>query len=58
MEHFFYPFVTEELAEADLELPMTKVVIHKHGGIIHITRVDDDQILVSITFAPVGQVRT
>jgi PAS domain S-box-containing protein len=57
MEHFFYPFVTEELAEADLELPMTKVVIHKHGGIIHITRVDDDQILVSITFAPVGQVR-
>ena len=58
MEHFFYPFVTEELAEADLELPMTKVVIHKHGGIIHITRVDDDQILVSITFALVGQVRT
>ena len=58
MEHFFYPFVTEELAEADLELPMTKVVIHKHGGIIHIARVDDDQILVSITFAPVGQVRT
>jgi PAS domain S-box-containing protein len=58
MEHFFYPFVAEELEEADLELPMTKVVIHKHGGIIHITREEDDQILVSIAFSPVGQVRT
>jgi PAS domain S-box-containing protein len=56
MEHFFYPFVTEELGEADLELPMTKVVIHKHGGIINITREDDGQILISITFTPMGQV--
>jgi PAS domain S-box-containing protein len=58
MEHFFYPFVADELEEADLELPMTKVVIHKHGGIIHITREDDDQIIVSITFSPMGQVKT
>jgi nitrogen-specific signal transduction histidine kinase len=57
MEHFFYPFVTEELDEADLELPMTKVVIHKHGGIINITRQDDGQIMITITFTPVGQMR-
>jgi len=57
MEHFFYPFVTEKLDEADLELPMTKVVIHKHGGIINITREDDGQIMITITFTPVGQMR-
>jgi signal transduction histidine kinase len=56
MEHFFYPFVTEELGEADLELPMTKVVIHKHGGTINISRDDDGQIMITITFAPLGQV--
>ena len=55
MEHFFYPFVAEELGEADLELPMTKVVIHKHGGIINITREDDGQIMITITFALGGQ---
>jgi PAS domain S-box-containing protein len=57
MEHFFYPFVAEKLGEADLELPMTKVVIHKHGGIINLTRDDDSQITIAITLAPVGQVR-
>jgi nitrogen-specific signal transduction histidine kinase len=55
MEHFFYPFVAEELGEADLELPMTKVVIHKHGGIINITREDDGKIMITITFALGGQ---
>jgi len=56
MEHFFYPFVAAELGEADLELPMTKVVIHKHGGIINIVRDDSGQIMITITFAPIGQV--
>ena len=55
MEHFFYPFVAEKLGEADLELPMTKVVIHKHGGIINIIREDDGQIMITITFTPIGQ---
>ncbi len=57
VEHFFYPFVAEELGKADLELPMTKVVIHKHGGIINIDRDENDQIMITITFIPVGQVR-
>ena len=57
MEHFFYPFVAGELGEADLELPMTKVVIHKHGGTINISRDDDNQIIIAITFASLGQVR-
>jgi PAS domain S-box-containing protein len=55
MEHFFYPFVADELGEADLELPMTKVVIHKHGGTINIFRDDVGQIMITITFALLGQ---
>ncbi|MEJ2364551.1 MAG: cache domain-containing protein [Deltaproteobacteria bacterium] len=57
MEHFFYPFLPGELGEADLELPMTKVVIHKHGGIINVSRDDDNQVMIAITFTPVGQGR-
>ncbi len=55
MDHFFYPFVGVELGEADLEVPLTKVVIHRHGGIIDIERDEQDLIVITITFAPMGQ---
>lgn len=51
MDHFFYPFVAEELGEADLEVPLTKMVIHRHGGIISIDRDEEDQIVITISFA-------
>ena len=53
-EHFFYPFVSDKLGEADLQLPLTKVVIHKHGGVIDITRDEHDQVVITITFSSVG----
>jgi len=52
MDHFFYPFVAEELVEADLEVPLTKMVIHRHGGIINIDRDEEDQIVITISFSP------
>jgi PAS domain S-box-containing protein len=52
MDHFFYPFVAEELGEADLEVPLTKMVIHRHGGIINIDRDEEDQIVITISFSP------
>jgi PAS domain S-box-containing protein len=55
MDHFFYPFMGGVLGEEDLEVPMTKVVIHKHGGIIDIERNDQDRLIITITFAPLGQ---
>jgi PAS domain S-box-containing protein len=54
MEHFFYPFVSDKLGEADLKVPLTKVVIHKHGGVINITRDEQNQVVITITFAPSG----
>ncbi|MGD8370344.1 MAG: cache domain-containing protein [Syntrophobacterales bacterium] len=53
MEHFFYPFVAEKLDEAALEMPLTKVVIHRHGGIINIERDEEDKIVISISFEPI-----
>jgi len=55
MDHFFYPFIGGELGEGDLEVPMTKVVIHKNGGIIDIERNDQNLIVITITFAPLAQ---
>ena len=52
VDHFFYPFIGGELGEADLEVPMTKVVIHKHGGTIDIERNKQNEIVITIIFAP------
>jgi signal transduction histidine kinase len=49
IDHFFYPFVPDELTEMNLELPLTKVVLHKHGGIIAINRDKDNQVNITIT---------
>ncbi len=51
MDHFFSPFVAEELEKADLEVPLTKVVIHRHGGITNINRDEDDQVVITINFS-------
>jgi PAS domain S-box-containing protein len=55
MEHFFYPFVSDKLGEADLQIPLTKVVIHKHGGVITISRDEQNQVVITITFSLIGQ---
>jgi len=54
MEHFFYPFVSDKLGEADLQLPLTKVVIHKHGGVINITRDEHNRVVITIIFSSIG----
>ena len=53
MEHFFYPFVSDKLGEADLQVPLTKVVIHKHGGVINITRDEQNQVVITIIFSSI-----
>ncbi len=50
MDHFFSPFVADDLAKTHLDVPLTKVVIHKHGGIINIHRDEHSQIVITITF--------
>ncbi len=54
IDHFFYPFVPDELAEANLDLPLTKVVLHRHGGVIAINRDKENQVNITITL-PLAQ---
>jgi len=36
VEHFFYPFTTFKVDYQLVDLPMSKILVHKHGGIIEI----------------------
>ncbi len=35
-EHFFYPFSTSPPASDEIDLPMCKIIIGKHGGAINV----------------------
>ena len=55
IDHFFYPFVAEyPFAEgkphrAIMDVPMCKVIIHKHGGIINVSKEDDNIVKITIS---------
>ena len=35
IEHFFYPFTTLNM-DYPADLPMSKIIVHKHGGMIEV----------------------
>jgi signal transduction histidine kinase len=49
LEHFFYPFATPVDRPQMLDLPMAKMIIHKHQGLVDLQRKDRDTIVLSIT---------
>jgi K+-sensing histidine kinase KdpD len=55
LEHYFYPFTVDyspvKNGQADLEqldVSIPKVVIHKHGGVIHVTKENGQRIKLTI----------
>lgn len=49
IEHFFYPF-TSRLERSDvLDLPLAKMIIHKHQGLIDLVREEPDRLILRIT---------
>ena len=54
LEHFFYPFIAEypfpeeKPGTAIIDVPMSRVIIHKHGGIIDVTKEDDNTLKIVI----------
>lgn len=36
IEHFFYPFATFQASYSDIDLPMVKIIVNKHGGTIQV----------------------
>ena len=53
LEHFFYPFATSVDRPQMLDLPMAKMIIHKHQGLVELKRKDRDIVMLSITL-PLG----
>jgi PAS domain S-box-containing protein len=49
IEHFFYPFVSQADEGQVLDLPLAKMVIHKHGGLIRLRRQGSHQLLMNIS---------
>jgi nitrogen-specific signal transduction histidine kinase len=49
IEHFFYPFTTRVDSLKQLDLPIAKMIIHKHRGIIDLRRRGNDQLLLDIS---------
>ncbi len=48
IEHFFYPFTTRSDPYKSLDLPLAKMIIHKHKGLIHLRRKDSEQLLLHV----------
>jgi PAS domain S-box-containing protein len=45
MEHFFYPFTTFNM-DYPADLPMSKIIVHKHGGTIEVKLENPGDILI------------
>jgi PAS domain S-box-containing protein len=48
IDHFFYPFISQVEDTEILDLPLAKMVIHKHGGLVHLRRQGPHQLLMEI----------
>ncbi len=49
VEHFFYPFTTQSDRTKKLDLPLAKMIIHKHQGLVKLRRKDVNQLFLDIT---------
>jgi nitrogen-specific signal transduction histidine kinase len=49
IQHFFYPFMSREDPSKSLDLPLAKMIIHKHRGLIHLAQKHPDQLVLNIS---------
>lgn len=49
IEHFFYPFTSHLESAKPLDLPLAKMIIHKHQGLIRLKRRSADQIVLGVS---------
>jgi PAS domain S-box-containing protein len=49
LEHFFYPFASRADRPKMMELPMAKMIIHKHQGLVDVEQKDPNTLVVSIS---------
>jgi nitrogen-specific signal transduction histidine kinase len=49
VEHFFYPFTTSQMAYDTADLPMSKIVVDKHGGMIDVSLAESGVLIIQIS---------
>jgi len=49
IEHFFYPFTTRMDPSRAIDLPLAKMIIHKHRGVLQLRRKDPDLLLLNLS---------
>ena len=54
VEHFFYPFTASQISADLVDLPLSKIIVDKHGGTIGIELHDDGVLEIVITL-PIKQ---
>ncbi|SHF66288.1 PAS domain S-box-containing protein [Desulfacinum infernum DSM 9756] len=49
IDHFFYPFTSRLDETRRLDLPLAKMIIHKHRGLVRLQRTGERELLLTIT---------
>jgi len=49
VEHFFYPFTSRASESEAMDLPLAKMIIHKHKGLIHLSQKNSQELKLSVT---------
>lgn len=49
IEHFFYPFTTFHFGPGDPDLPMSKIIITKHGGQVYVRSNESNEITLTVS---------
>lgn len=52
IEHFFYPFTSRSDPSKILDLPLAKMIIHKHKGLINLRKIDNEHLALNISLPP------
>jgi signal transduction histidine kinase len=50
LEQFFFPHIEEEPESTILDLPLSKIIIHRHGGKVDVFREEDNIVIMKIQF--------
>ena len=56
LEKFFFPHIVENTKEWTVhDLPLSKIIIHRHGGMVNLTKEEDNMIRMRIEFPLVSE---
>ena len=50
IEQFFFPHIEPNIEESVMDLPLSKIIIHRHGGKIDLSRGENNLIKITIAF--------